>query len=325
MSIRGLFVGRVSAFALLGTILGMLLAPITASFGEDAIAYCGGFGGKVFGFEIVGDRAYVVEGGALAIYDLSNPSSFLLLGRVLLPEANLTHSAFARIKISGDRVYAGFINSEYLSSKANSFSIHAIDISTPATPVWLGSYKPEHAIGDFAVSGNYVFFEDKADSWTEYRLVSLDMTQPATPAIAGTLPVAPLFTVFWIEGATLNAIAGCSYLASFDITTPTAPTLITQNQISPTTELFPNNAVKESTTLYVASSNFLDGENYFCIYDISVPSSPVVLSETLLPNSHGISDVAVAGQVAYVLSKEVYVSPEDTYKLFMYKIGRAHV
>ncbi len=125
---------------------------------------------------VAGNYAYVVDGAAFHIVDITNPTA-----------PDLIHTSdleFAyKVSIAGD--YA------YVVQDCNRFgnpcgwynvNLSILDISDPNAPVHVGTYYPGYGyIGDISVNGQYAYLTLAGLS----RLQIVDVSNPAAPTLAG--------------------------------------------------------------------------------------------------------------------------------------------
>jgi len=171
--------------------------------------------------------------------------------------------------------------------------ITLFDVSDPAHARWLGSHgRVGRVAGISAHGGKMVLWNDRAD------LFSMDVGNPGLPAIEASLRGSGAIRVNWLDAIWLNdktvLAASTSALQSIDF--------------SPTSPQFSNENLDTGQGVNFGGERrlFIDGEiayvaDWFSglhLYDISMPSSPRLLSSFHTPGS--AKGVAVRDGYAYV-------------------------
>ncbi len=270
-----------------------------------------------------GASALVVEGGRLyvgetlprlSIFDLSDPSSPVFLGRVDLPDAP------KNLAVGGDHLYASYRFSE---------DVTVVDVSNPAAPSVVTTYTASGEVGDMALSGGFLWL-GTAHGGPPVGLEVVDVSDPAAPVQEGTLETDGGGRGIALDGDTVYlgdretmfdvidgthpdapalrwkgdrdgditdvAVAGdVAYVAldpdglvTVDVSDPTAPVALGSVNTSGTARA----VAVEGTVACVA-----DGGDGLAIVDVSTPSAPNVLRHVGLTDAW---DVAVAGGLAFV-------------------------
>ena len=137
-----------------------------------------------FGVDIAGSLAYLANGHALDIVDISNPANLSHVGHIATPGWALG------VMVSGTVAYV-----------ANGASgLRVIDVSTPSSPVTTGIYNTGYTMNVF-VSGNYAYLA-QFDS----GLTILDITYPSGPSEVCTYDVSTdmIFDVVVIGGVAVS-------------------------------------------------------------------------------------------------------------------------
>jgi hypothetical protein len=244
---------------------------------------------QVWGFRIVGDRAYVADGHAgIAILDLSAPAAPRLISLFKTP------GQAKNVSVLGNRAFVANHNS----------GLDVIDISDPAKPKLLGStdldgYARDVAtFASFAVavdnpSGVYVFdargeapFDPVATLQSATAPQQVEATEIAGARIAvlaGSAPYDPLRT----ETGKPRVRGGAVQLV--DVSNPAAPVLTATHATAATGRRLAVNGSR----VYVA-----DGEVGLRVLDITAPSNPVVVAS--YKTAKPARDVAVAGSLVFV-------------------------
>ena len=118
-----------------------------ASTGASNVVMVGQLGGATVAVDVVGDLAYAGIGPRLAILDMSDPASPLLLGQTA-PMPRVLES----VTVEGDYAYVA----------AGDAGLRVVDVSDPADPVEVGSAGTVDYAWDVAVAGDYVYIADGA-------------------------------------------------------------------------------------------------------------------------------------------------------------------
>ena len=154
--------------------------------------------------KVVGSRAYVSTGGALQIFDVSNPFGPRSLGSVSVP------GGARELAVEGSYAYVG-----------NLSAVYAIDISNPGNPLIVGTF----GTGTTALTvSNGIVHQISGDYFH-----TVDFTNPAAPVLLGT---GTSFNAWGIEVsgdlAFLASPAAVEGVIIYDVSDPTAPELSQQ-------------------------------------------------------------------------------------------------
>jgi hypothetical protein len=232
----------------------------------DTLVSLGDIGGDIRSVAVEGGYAYVGEGSALSVIDLSDPEDPTRVADISIPWiARDLSIQSGKIHIAGD---GGLL---------------IVDILDPLNPSLLGSFPTSAAATNISVVGNLVFLALGEDG-----LLIVNASNPGQPVQIATYGGA--FFDVWATG-------GLAYLAGqdlhiLDISNPANPSLL-----GTFTEGWPYQAVHaDGSLVYLAA-----GLNLL-IVDASDASSPHLLYNESLP--HHIYDVRAAGDVAYFLTLE---------------------
>lgn len=273
-------VARIARFlwlALAGLLVGVTrLVPAQEAWN---IKLVGQIGGSCRIAELAGNYAYLREGPALDIVDVSNPSSPLIVGRFVFS------SRVGDVFISSGKAYV-------LSGSG----LEIIDISRPASPTLVGLYPGFLPSGGTAVcvSGNLAYVTTFL--WPgSGALRIINVANPSSPSLVGScqLPPNEFGERIQVSGA-LAYVATDTFsydtprLRVFDLSNPSSPTLRGSYRFSSTPGDF----------------CVLGGLGYFPIgtglqiLDLTTPSSPILRGSCGMP-SYAIA-VRVVGSLAYV-------------------------
>jgi hypothetical protein len=149
------------------------------------IEFVGHIGGATKAVDVQGNYAYVSEGFALTILDVSNPAEPIVASRTMLP------FEVSDIEVLGDYIYVACGNR----------GLRILNVSNPSEPVEIGFYITRGA-NKLAVAGNYVYV-----AALDNGLHIIDVSNPSTPTAIG----------YYGENAVDVAVAGdFAYLAHYD-------------------------------------------------------------------------------------------------------------
>lgn len=146
-----------------------------------------------------------------------------------------------------------------------------VDISTPTSPVLVGSWGHQGAAGiDVKVKGNYAYYVHN-DSNT-FNVV--DVSNKASPTLAAQLNLPSGAGAIAISGnyayVIFGVLSGSNTFRTIDITTPTSPTIVNQSTAVVLFN-FPTSIVCVSTFCIVGHEN--TASNSIKVLDISTPTN----------------------------------------------------
>jgi len=191
---------------------------------------------------IVGSFAYIGNGGAMDILDISDVNAPVRVGQVVTPSV----------------VEGIFVASNYAYLADGTAGLRIIDVSTPSSPVEVGFFDTEDYARDVYVKNSYAYLADQYDG-----LRIIDVSSPASPTEVGFLETGGTAREVFVQG-------NYAYLADYfnlyiiDISTPSSPTEVGSLRIG-----WAFGVYVQDNFAYVA--NWYDG---LSIIDISTPSSP---------------------------------------------------
>ena len=145
-------------------VAGLLLAGGEAR-ADVPVTLVGQWGGPSFAAAVVGNRAYVGSGPRLLIFDVSNPSAPLLLGR-----SEVLPGVVRGVAVAGSYAYVA----------DDDAGLQVINIANPASPVRVGGYDTSGRAYDVAVAGSYAYVADGAAG-----LQVINIANPASPVRVG--------------------------------------------------------------------------------------------------------------------------------------------
>jgi len=273
--------------------------------------------GRVWGLELVGDLLYVADGfGGLRIVDVADHAEPAVIGgvqeigdvRTIVVVDDVAIVAFhedgiATIDVSDPAapyvigtIYNCGIGFALARSGDNLFLAHAsgvrpFDISAPRTPVYGTNITTQDWSEDVAVSGHHLFVPDRGGS-----LRVFDVSDPAYPVQAASLPQYSGLVRFAVEGATAIARRGGAVMPMvLDISDPLDPITVTTIQLD---QEWPSGriAIQRGIAHLPTTDNGLE------VYDMYDPANPILLGRRLTPGStrsfdgNGKTAVAASGQ-----------------------------
>jgi len=228
---------------------------------------------------VVNNRAYIVDGWKLAIYDVTNPDAPAPLGSYPIYDSRT-------LCVTNNRAYVGHAGTNG--------GIEIIDVTKPTSPTLLGRWISGRLPRGVYVSNNlaYVANEDRG-------LAILDVGTATTPTLRGTYyPTTPYSTEDVVASGTLVFLAlGARYYANdhcgfdmFNVANPAQPVFLSSYETVGTAE-----AVRiVGTKAYIAG-----GWNDLQIVDLSDPKRPTLMG---FYNNPGASSehIFVSGNRAYL-------------------------
>ena len=244
-----------------GLVLFTIMTMGIASADSLDVELFNNFGGIVNDVEVSGTYAYVSQGSYLVIYDISNISNPLEVGRSNTPSADITIAD----------------NYAYL---ADSNGLSIVDITDPSSPKLVSSCDTVGFANSIAVSGNYAYIADENNG-----LVIIDITDKSTPKIIET---------YSDDSAYAVTVAGnYAYIADYwdgivivNISNPSVPIFTSSYDTSCASDI-----AVEGNYAYVA-----DSSNGLLILDVSNPATPTLIGKY----NDGGSSVTLSGDYAYV-------------------------
>ena len=240
---------------------------------EDVGQYSPPWFAELQDVELVGDRAYVFGVGGMAIFDISNPTTPLEIGRYIPPGRN------------SQRFYRGAINGNLACGGGRKHLLTIIDMSTPEAPASLAIHGGSGQSYEGAeMDASYIYACRHSDG---FEIV--DITNPSQPVTAATIGTLVNSWDVAVDGNIAYVADGLGGLAVIDITDRQAPVHLTSVTTSgAAVDVVTNGAV----AVVSAGSAGCD------IFDLSNPVLPVRVS-TVNTSSLAIT-TAIAGDILYV-------------------------
>jgi hypothetical protein len=296
-------------------------------------------GSKASTVAISGTLAFLGDGQALTILDLSDPA------RPFCRSHTAVLNGVTGVQVHGDFAYVG------IGSTPLGFGLEIFDIHDPDNPAPQGLYNPSGVI-DLAIAGNVLYLT------TVSSLVALDISNPTAPTLGGTYALdasGPLKVVgnrlfvnkqgtysfeifdlsdplhpskmgsfyqgtigwygFSVAGNRAYLLRSAGGVDVLDISNPSNPLLIgtytnidmLDGHFHPTT----NGVEVVDNRLYIADARFQ-------IYDVSSPTKAILLASYDAP---GVGyDMELVGRLAYVVNPETGLKTGD-YGLEIIDVG----
>jgi hypothetical protein len=221
--------------------------------------------GGVSDLAVQGEYAYVADASrGLRIVDVGNPSNPVAFNWAL-------GSVYAVAADEGF-AYAGTIT-----------GLQVLDVSTPASPAYLGYVSLPTSAGSIALEGHYLYATVGSNG-----LRVVDVATPASPTIVGTLDTPGEAYQVVASGNTAYVADGAAGFQIVDISVPTAPVIgATVDTPGPAFGV-----ALAGTKLFVADNSYVRA------YDVSIRTNPVPLGSWA--TSASASRITVSGNFAYI-------------------------
>jgi hypothetical protein len=241
--------------------------------------------------QVVGKYVYAANtsvNGQLQVIDISNPSVPVLMNNKQMPGVSGTTGVGKSIYYFNHKVLVGL-------AKTTGPELHVWDVSTPISPVWLGSYETNTSINDIYANGNVAYLtlaEGKqllmVDITNPAHMVELGNFVPSGSTVQSGQSLAVLGTQAVLGRAAGLPAAGYKELSVLDVSHPTA---ISQAVAVDANISFYALFIRNG--LLFASTNDSGGE--FKIYDMAHNLNPVSAVHT----SGQITGLDCEGEVFY--------------------------
>lgn len=178
--------------------------------------------------DVAGSFAYLANkdtGGQLQVVSVSNISSPVLESSFKLPGVSGTGAMGKSLFYRGGKVYIG-------TKKAIGPEFHVVDVSNPASPAELGSYKLDADINSIVVSGDLAYLATSDDS---KELVVLDISNPAAISQKGSFDASGtddgMSVYIYGNFLYLGRSAGVNDLVIVNIADPSNPIQVSSNNL----------------------------------------------------------------------------------------------
>ena len=230
----------------------------------------GWLSGTFSGVALVGQTAYALQTNAsyttdLVVVNLSVPAAPTIVGRVNV-------GAGADVTVVGSLAYVA----------AGGYGLKIVNVASPSAPTLVGTVDTPGTAVAVTVANGYAYVAD----WTAVRVVNV--ATPSRPVIVGSLATSA--TALALAGNRLYAVDG-SLFKIIDVTTPTAPTVLSTNMGYGAQRID-----VAGTVAYLASANLGGGQGGLSIWNVASPTAPALLVNL----GDGANDlgVATAGSLA---------------------------
>ncbi len=213
----------------------------------------------------VGDFAYLGNGTAMTILDISNPASPSLVGTYTAP------STIRHIYIDG--------NYAYVSTASDTAELVIVNITTPSSPTVTATVNlvdTNDALGTFVVGG-YAYVGRAVDTTSgtnEFYIINV--TTPASPVVQGSINLTGAVNNIKVSGnfAFLGTTVDTTELVVVNVTNKTAPSVGGNYNAVGTADV--NDLGIDGTTLYLATVTNASGAEVFAL-NVTSPTAPSLL------------------------------------------------
>jgi hypothetical protein len=231
--------------------------------------------------------AYIADAGSLQIIDVTDPQH-----PQALPSMNLDGSE-ARLALDGARLYV---------ATENPSRLHVLDITTPQTPVLLGTADliapgGVQRITGLVVQGALAYVSTEVGTSLSGTLQVVEIHDPLRPQVVGSM-VLPAFLVgIAVSGSFAYVPADEAGLLVFDVHDPTAPALHAQLE-----GVFNTNVTIAGDFAYLIERRA--NVNYATVLDLQTPGAPQRRGAVAIQDIRSFDtrlSFAIAGQFAYLV------------------------
>lgn len=249
------------------------------------------FNGAGVGMAVSGRYTYMANAtDRVGVIDVSKPFAPVTVATVI--SGNL--AGINDLKLSGNFLYVGMCNG------AGNPGVAIIDVSNPLAPKLRGTVTGASTACTFflGVSGRYVYAPQDTVTAGQSKFTVIDVSNPDAPTVVGTLvDDVNLFTTAGSGSSLLvgktyfvtssNSDNTTNYIAAIDVSTPTAPTLIS---ISPQVAEIGQNAL-EIAWPYA----YLPLQTSLYVFDIRNPASITLAATFTSASVNGGYAMAISG------------------------------
>lgn len=231
--------------------------------------------------------AYIGNGGAFQVLDVSNPATPKLIAEITLFDLILD------ITLAGNFAYVADWTA----------GMRIIDISQPTKPVEVGFFK-KGRIHNVAVAGNRAYVVNMEDN-----LLIVDVSSPANPVQLGSF-AEPAYLAFDVAVAgnyayLVGDVVALGRMVVVDVSNPANPIRVKPVGLDGSG----TSAIVSDNKLYVTSAGGYVGGGGLLIADISIPTEPKPVGGHRADAP--VWDVVLSGQHAYLMEGEVGVEVFD--------------
>jgi len=208
--------------------------------------------------------------------------------------ANAIQEAFLNISGNEDGLKIQVVgNYAYVVRNNGTPDFAVIDVSTPASPVLVGSLSLNGLPRNLYVAGNYAYIASDANS---EELQIINIATPSSPSVVGTFNNAGSdnATGVYVIGATAYmTFDGGNEFSIVNVSNPALPSLLSTLNLTGNS----NEIVVSGSYAYIASSN---NSQELQVIDISIPSSPSQVASLNLSGSINSDTIAIAGSTLFI-------------------------
>ncbi len=245
---RLLRLGSGQALLSLVAVLGLVLAShldTQAVQPRENVELVGQIGGRSYDVAVQGHYAYLGVGPRLVVLDVSNPAHPQLIGQTAVLPAIVRDV---------------YVVDNYAYVAAGGAGLRVVDVSDPAVPLEVGTYKPPGGAEGIYVAGKYAYVTDG------YGLRVVDVSAPAVPLQVGGYDTPGLALDVYVAGGYAYVADWASGLRVVDVSDPAAPAEVGAYD----TPGFTRDVYVAGSYAYVA-----DGGAGLRVVDVSNPAAPV--------------------------------------------------
>lgn len=193
---------------------------------------------------MVGNHAYILDGGTIDAWDLTDPSNPVDGGGSPTNEYGISDMATDGTRL----IYPSYSN-----------GLRLLSLADPDVPTLVGSSGVGDVMKDIATSGNYTYIASG-----ESGLLVLNTSNQAAPAYVTVVTTTTSIDKIKVVGSYLYAAAGSNGLEIYDLSNPASPSLTG----SYVTFSNPRDLAVRSGHAYVLNGN------YVTVIDVSTPALP---------------------------------------------------
>jgi hypothetical protein len=294
---------------------------LSISSSLPAIEYVDSFGGIIPTFAISGTIAFLIQGSALTVLDISVPAAPTRIGHMpLLWGANnlavadgIVYAASGRtvqiidahnpalpVEVARFRAHGAVDHIQVVGTSAylteGSDGVEIVDISDLSRPMYLAQYAQPVCRGCFLVVGNLAYVTNYSNV-----LTILDISNPSVPITRGSFTLsAPAQTEFWRVVVEDNR----AYIGALtNVASAVQPRLVTLDITHPESPLLLGNAELPAPVVTVSGDiAYTKSDTKLQNFDIGDPAHPVARGAYTGTLTHVVGEILqVAGDRVYLV------------------------
>jgi hypothetical protein len=255
-------------------------SPAAAAFDPLNVSLLGHLGGQPQAIAMQSSYAYVVTDSEIAVIDIADPASPRRVGYLALSDLGSlvdwqNQSAWPDVVVQGD----------YLYLPINSVGVVVVDVATPTAPHVVGRYPtPGRGLKRIAAASDTAYVvTTSCPECNDPELRVLDVTDPATPTLAGQYALTPGTAPLITAQGTLVYLASGLVVTILDAANPVSPTLRSQYS-------FPGNwtdakgLVADGRYLYIPRT-----DQTLRVLDMADPGQPVQVANFALATQPNVA------------------------------------